>query len=79
MAVASIWERFIDKETGEILFSFSMLTVNATGHTVMKHLLKSEDEKRSVVVLNEQEYLPWLNPDTNQARHVECGSRWLVN
>lgn len=30
-AIASIWERFIDKETGEIIFSFSMLTVNATG------------------------------------------------
>ena len=68
VAVASIWERFIDKETGEIIFSFSMLTVNATGHPVMKHFHKPEDEKRSVVVLNEQEYLPWLNADTTQAR-----------
>ena len=70
VAVASIWERFIDKETGEIIFSFSMLTVNATGHPVMKHFHKPEDEKRSVVVLNEQEYLPWLNADTNQARSM---------
>ena len=70
VAVASIWERFIDKETGEIIFSFSMLTVNANGHPVMKHFHKPEDEKRSVVVLNEHEYLPWLNADTNQARSM---------
>lgn len=61
VAVASIWERFIDKETGEILFSFSMLTVNATNDPIMKHFHKPSDEKRSVVVLTENEYLPWLN------------------
>lgn len=64
VAVASIWERFIDKETGEIIFSFSMLTVNATGHPIMKHFHKPEDEKRSVVVLDEQQLLPWLHADT---------------
>lgn len=70
VAVASIWERFIDKETGEIIFSFSMLTVNATGHPIMKHFHRPEDEKRSVVVLNEQEYLPWLKADTTHARSM---------
>ena len=34
VAIASIWERFIDKETGEIIFSFSMLTIKADGHEV---------------------------------------------
>ncbi len=61
VAVASIWERFIDKETGEIIFSFSMLTINADGHSVMKHFHKPVDEKRSIVVLNEADYLPWLH------------------
>lgn len=68
LAIASIWERFIDKETGEIIFSFSMLTVNADGHEVMKHFHKTEDEKRSVVVLKDNEYIPWLNADNNQAK-----------
>ncbi len=67
-AIASIWERFVDKETGEIIFSFSMLTVNATGHEVMKHFHKSEDEKRSVVVLKDNQYLPWLHANTDEAR-----------
>ena len=30
IAVASIWERIVDKETGEVIFSFSMLTINAS-------------------------------------------------
>jgi len=69
-AVASIWERIIDKETGEILFSFSMLTINADGHGIMKHFHKPNDEKRSIVVLNESQYLPWLHADQNQAREM---------
>ncbi|NOU24100.1 MAG: SOS response-associated peptidase [Methylotenera sp.] len=68
--IASIWERFIDKETGEIIFSFSMLTINANGHEVMKHFHKPEDEKRSVVVLNDSQYLPWLNANHDDARSM---------
>lgn len=68
IAVASIWERFIDKETGEIIFSFSMLTINADNHAVMKHFHKPNDEKRSIVVLNDSDYINWLNANHNQAR-----------
>jgi putative SOS response-associated peptidase YedK len=66
LAVASIWERLIDRSTGEIRFSFSMLTVNADVHCVMKQFHAPGDEKRSIVVLQDDEYLPWLqsNPDT---------------
>ena len=69
-AVASIWERITDKETGEIIFSFSMLTINADGHEVMKHFHKPADEKRSIVVLNDDDYLPWLNADQDTARNL---------
>ena len=31
-AIASIWERCVDKETDEVIFSFSMLTINTYGH-----------------------------------------------
>jgi len=67
VAVASIWERFVDKETGEIIFSFSMLTINADGHEVMQQFHKPEDEKRSVVVLQDKDYLPWLNANHKEA------------
>lgn len=68
VAVASIWERIIDKETGEIIFSFSMLTINADGHEVMKHFHKPIDEKRSIVVLKEADYHRWLHASHDQAR-----------
>jgi putative SOS response-associated peptidase YedK len=68
VAAASIWERFIDKETGEILFSFSMLTINAEGHDIMKHFHKPDDEKRSIVILDDKDYLPWLHANHDQAR-----------
>lgn len=68
IAVASIWERFTDTDTGEIVHSFSMLTVNADGHAVMKHFHKPEDEKRSIVVLQENEYESWLHADHKVAR-----------
>lgn len=70
IAVASIWERWIDKETGEIVFSFSMLTVNADGHPIMKHFHKPNDEKRSIVVLNDNDYISWLNADHGRAREL---------
>ena len=70
LAVASIWERIIDKDTGEIIFSFSMLTINADGHEVMKHFHKPEDEKRSIVILKDFEYLLWLNANQDQARKL---------
>lgn len=70
LAVASIWERFINRNTGEIHFSFSMVTINATHHPVMKHFHRSEDEKRSIVVLQDNQYLPWLKADHEEAREL---------
>lgn len=67
---ASIWERIVDKETGEIIFSFSMLTINADGHEVMKHFHKPEDEKRSIVILQDADYLAWLNANHNGAKEL---------
>ena len=67
---ASIWERIIDKETGEIIFSFSMLTIHADGHSIMKHFHRPEDEKRSIVVLNESNYINWLKADQNKAKEL---------
>jgi putative SOS response-associated peptidase YedK len=70
IAVPSIWERFIDKETGEVIFSFSMLTVNADGHSIMRHFHKPDDEKRSIIVLDDAGYQPWLHASHEQARSL---------
>lgn len=44
-----------------------MLTINATGHEVMKHFHKPEDEKRSIVVLKDSNCLPWLHANHEEA------------
>ena len=65
---ACIWERIIDRETGEIIMSFSMLTINAADHPVMKHFHRPEDEKRSIVILQDADYKQWLNGNHDTAR-----------
>lgn len=36
----------------------------------MKHFLEPEDEKRSIVVLKESQYLPWLNANQETAKNL---------
>ena len=69
-AIASIWERIVDKETGEVLMSFSMLTVNADQHDLMKRFHKPTDEKRSVVVVENSDFMRWLTAEHQQANDL---------
>lgn len=70
VVAASIWERIIDRETGEIIMSFSMLTINAEGHEVMQHFHKLHDEKRSIVILKDIDYFPWLHANLEKAKSL---------
>lgn len=56
---------------GRELFSFSMLTVNADAHPLMRRFHKPEDEKRMVVILDPKDYGAWL------ACPVEDAARFL--
>jgi putative SOS response-associated peptidase YedK len=60
MGVACLWDDWICPATGEVVTSFSMLTVNADGHPVMGRFHRPGDEKRSVVVLPANAFEPWL-------------------
>jgi putative SOS response-associated peptidase YedK len=66
MAIASIWDTWHEPETGELIVSFSMLTIDAGNHPVMQHCHKPEDEKRTVVPLKPELFDSWLNatPET---------------
>ncbi|MBU3624001.1 SOS response-associated peptidase [Polynucleobacter sp. AP-Latsch-80-C2] len=68
MAIASIWDTWTEPDTGELIVSFSMLTINADEHPVMKRFHKPEDEKRTVVPLKPELFKDWLNatPETAQ-------------
>ncbi|MFI5444304.1 SOS response-associated peptidase [Polaromonas sp. UC242_47] len=61
MGIAGLWSTWKGPE-GEV-HSFTMLTVNATDHAVMKNFHKPDDEKRMVVILPVGAYDDWLNAD----------------
>lgn len=65
--IASIWDTWTDPTSGELVTSFSMLTVNADQHPVMKQFHKPGDEKRTPVVLLPSQFDEWLGADLNQA------------
>ena len=59
-AVAAIWDQWVDNSSGEIVLSFSMLTINADGHPVMGRFHRPTDEKRSLVVVPQTRWSDWL-------------------
>lgn len=68
MGIAGIWTGWKNPENGEILRSFSMLTVNADDHEFMRNYHKPQDEKRMVVILQEEDYDGWLSATWQDSR-----------
>lgn len=67
-AVAGLWQEWEEPE-GLKSYSFTQLTINADDDPVMKRFHKPEDEKRSLVILREDEYDDWLQcKDPERAR-----------
>lgn len=59
--VAAIWDSWTDRETGEIVESFSMLTMHADGHPVMGRFHRPTEERRSLVVISPENWSHWLS------------------
>ncbi len=65
--IASIWDTWTNPASGELVTSFSMLTVNADHHPVMNQFHKPGDEKRTPVILRPNQFEAWLSADTTNA------------
>jgi putative SOS response-associated peptidase YedK len=61
LGIAGIWEYRSDGPNGLPLISFSMLTINADDHPLMRRFHKPNDEKRMVVILRPSNYDAWLD------------------
>jgi putative SOS response-associated peptidase YedK len=57
-AIAGLWREWTEPQG--LAFSFTMLTVNADEHPLMRRFHKPGDEKRSVVIVPPTEYGNWL-------------------
>jgi putative SOS response-associated peptidase YedK len=66
LGIAGIWEHRPDPD-GETLLSFSMLTINADEHPLMRRFHKPGDEKRMVVLLPPDRIDDWLDSGCQNA------------
>ncbi len=67
MGIAGLWG-FWRGPDGRELLSFTMLTINADEHALMKRFHKPGEEKRMVVILDEAEYDAWLDCPAERMR-----------
>ena len=66
--IACLWDRWTDPSSGELIVSFSMLTVNADEHPVMKQFHKPGDEKRTPVIISAEYHAAWLGAELDDAQ-----------
>ncbi len=68
--IACLWARWTDPASGELVVSFSMLTVNADEHPVMCQFHKPGDEKRTPVIIAPELHEAWLSADQAKASEL---------
>jgi putative SOS response-associated peptidase YedK len=67
-AIAGLWRAW-EEPNGTDSLSFTMLTLNADEHALMRRFHKPGDEKRSVVIIRPDAYKDWLSwRKTDEAR-----------
>ena len=59
-----IYNKWVDKETGEILNTFSIITTQ--GNDVLNFIHNSA--KRMPLILHDNDIMTWLNPDLNESQ-----------
>ncbi len=67
-AIACLWDRWKEPESGQLVVSFSMLTVNADEHPVMNRFHKPGDEKRTPVIIGPELHQRWLSATVQEAQ-----------
>ena len=72
--LAGLWNTWIDKATGEVHESYTMLTINADDHPLMRRMHKPDpkappdrQDKRSVIPLEAADFDQWLEGTVDQA------------
>lgn len=75
--LAGLWNTWVDKATGEVIESYTMLTLNADAHPLMKRMHKpdprlgpDQQDKRSVVPIELQDVDTWLAAPLAQASQL---------
>ena len=74
-AIAGLWSEWAEPETGELLPSYTMPTINADDHALMSRMHRPDpalppdaQDKRSVVPIAPADWQVWLAGDTATAQ-----------
>jgi putative SOS response-associated peptidase YedK len=75
--LAGLWNTWTDKVSGEIIESYTMLTINADHHPLMSRMHKpdpklppDQQDKRSVVAIESADVDAWLNASADEAARL---------
>jgi putative SOS response-associated peptidase YedK len=75
--LAGLWNTWVDKETGEVVESYTMLTLNADAHPLMQRMHKPDpklpshlQDKRSVVPIERADVDLWLHAPQPEAAQL---------
>lgn len=71
MGLAGLWSWWKSPD-GDLVHSFTILTINADEHLLMRLFHRPVDEKRMVVVLPEEHYDDWLNAPPELSMGFMC-------
>ena len=79
MGVAGLWESWTGAD-GEVIVSYTVLTVNANSHALMSRYQQPGNEKRMLAILNEGAYDAWLSARRENAREFMRAypANWLT-
>lgn len=73
--LAGLWNTWVDKATGEVHESYTMLTINADQHPLMRRMHKpdpklgpDQQDKRSVIPIEARDVDAWLTGTVQEAR-----------
>lgn len=75
--LAGLWNTWVDKATGEIVESYTMLTINADDHPIMSRMHKpdpklppDQQDKRSVISIEYADCEQWLEGTLEEAQSL---------
>ena len=79
MGVAGLWERWTGA-AGEVITSYTLLSVNANSHALMSRYQSPGNEKRMLAILNEGAFDAWLSAQPDKAREFMRAypANWLL-
>jgi putative SOS response-associated peptidase YedK len=79
MGVAGLWANWTGAD-GETILSYTLLTVNANNHALLRRYQQPGAEKRMPVVLNEGAYGAWLTVRMEKAKEFmrQYAPQWLA-